>query len=119
MAFKDKERAKEYAKEYYIRNKDKIKKNKKKYDLKTNYNITFEQLDKLYLEQNDCCKICNTHKDNNISHKGVLCVDHDHKTLEVRGLLCGKCNTAIGLLNDNTDLLDKAKQYLKTKGKYN
>ena len=70
----------------------------------------------MYKEQDNSCKICNTHKDDT---KMGLVIDHCHKTLEVRGLLCHHCNVALGHLKDDTELLDKAKQYLKTNGKFN
>ena len=42
-----------------------------------------------------------------------LVIDHNHKTGKVRGLLCGSCNTGIGLLKDSPDVLDAAIEYLQ------
>jgi tetrahydromethanopterin S-methyltransferase subunit B len=56
--------------------------------------------------QDNKCAIC---------HLGTtkrLFVDHDHKTGMVRGLLCYKCNSALGLINDSTDIAESIKQYL-------
>jgi hypothetical protein len=41
-----------------------------------------------------------------------LSVDHNHKTGRVRGLLCKRCNVAIGMLDDNPKLLARALEYL-------
>jgi hypothetical protein len=42
----------------------------------------------------------------------LWCVDHDHATGRVRGLLCAACNAALGLLQDNPRVILSAADYL-------
>lgn len=66
-------------------------------------------------EQNGVCAICHQpekHRDGLSGKPKDLAVDHDHATGAVRALLCSACNTALGLFNDDPELLDKAKSYL-------
>lgn len=77
----------------------------RKYNYKKKFNITVEDYDKLYLEQEGKCKICN-------KEFKILDVDHDHKTGTVRGLLCSNCNVSIGLLQDDPFIILKAADYL-------
>lgn len=72
------------------------------------YGISVEQYNYLLEEQNKVCWICNK----NNSSKKSLNIDHDHKTGQVRGLLCGKCNTALGLLQEDPHILLRAYEYL-------
>jgi len=88
------------------------KEQKRAYSLEKTYGITLEQYSQMFEEQKGCCAICNRHQS---EFKRALHVDHDHSTGEVRGLLCGNCNTAIGLLDESLQLFDKAQQYLKNK----
>lgn len=53
------------------------------------------------------CELC--------GRKKKLEVDHDHKTDEIRGMLCSRCNSAIGLFHDDVSLLRKAIEYLDKK----
>ncbi len=84
------------------------------YDLNKSYGISLDDYNKLLQEQNECCKICNTHISKlNQKLKKNLCVDHCHITGRIRGLLCDKCNRGLGLFNDDENLLLKAINYLK------
>ena len=56
------------------------------------------------LDTTNECVICGV--------QAPLVVDHDHSTGKVRGLLCNKCNMAIGLLQDDPMLLEFARMYL-------
>lgn len=47
-----------------------------------------------------------------------LAIDHNHVTNEFRGLLCGTCNLALGLLRDSPQILSKALAYLTERGHY-
>lgn len=44
-----------------------------------------------------------------------LAIDHCHKTGKIRGLLCNRCNMALGAFQDNPLLLEKAIYYLTNK----
>jgi hypothetical protein len=46
-----------------------------------------------------------------------LCVDHDHRSGAVRGLLCNACNTALGLLGEQPDRFREAAKYLESHGR--
>lgn len=74
------------------------------------HGITLEQYQVMYDKQNGCCAICNVHQD---KLKQAMCVDHNHITGKIRGLLCGKCNRGIGYLNDSINTLEQAINYLK------
>jgi len=76
------------------------------------YNLSLEDLNEMFLNQNNKCAICGIDQKDLKKRKG-LAVDHNHKTGKIRALLCGKCNRALGGFNDDIILLEKAILYLK------
>lgn len=78
------------------------------------FGINYKDYVRMLDEQNGGCAICgNCESTANVRGKtSLLAVDHNHETGKVRGLLCGKCNKAIGLLNDNPQLLQNSINYL-------
>ena len=92
----------------------------RRYNLKSRFNISVDDYNKMFLKQRGVCKICSnpeTDKDSNGKLKWLV-VDHNHKTGDVRGLLCSACNKGIGLLGDSTKVLENAIRYLKERGSY-
>jgi len=77
------------------------------------YGITPAEYDAMFEAQDGVCAICL--KPETMSIAGVkrsLCVDHDHRTGQVRGLLCAQCNFAIGKLDDDPNVILAAAIYL-------
>lgn len=104
----------EHNKQYYPKNRDRYLANKRKWSLKSNYGLTEEDYANLLEVQDGCCAICNS--DSPGDRWNYFHVDHDHKTGTVRGLLCAKCNTAIGLLSEDPQVLLRALTYLSGDG---
>lgn len=82
----------------------------RRYDWKRRYGITPEDYERMAKEQNNCCAICSQPVEN-LTKRDKLCIDHDHKTGKVRGLLCGGCNAHLAVL-ENIDFIIKAQSYL-------
>lgn len=102
-------------------NKEKVAAHRKRFDqdhpnyhkdrhLRSSYGITLEQYNEIAdLQGNKCC-VCGKHAED--THRKRLFVDHCHSTGEIRGLLCQQCNTALGMVDDNADLLYRLAAYL-------
>jgi hypothetical protein len=71
------------------------------------YKITEERA--LELKAHTSCFICGLPNREN----KALCIDHDHTTGKVRGMLCDDCNLSLGKMKDSKELLQKAIDYLK------
>lgn len=103
-------------KKWREKNRDKIRaKNKlrgKADKLKYRYKITLEDYNKMLIAHNNSCAICGTHESE--MRKGI-CIDHDHVTGKIRGLLCEPCNQGIGMFKDNIVSMASAINYLKSR----
>ena len=78
--------------------------------LRRKYGLTLAQYDAMLAAQRGCCAIC---KAGIPGGRGDWCVDHDHGTNAVRGLLCSPCNVGLGAFKDNTVSLRDAALYLE------
>lgn len=104
------ERFHAYQRAYKDRNREHIRRQNRDRHLLGKYGIVSEEFDLLVLAQMNLCAIC-------LKYFGKsLHVDHDHRSGKIRGLLCGKCNKAIGLLDDRPQLAESAAKYLHRAG---
>ena len=82
------------------------------------YGLTMDQYHKMLQDQDYKCKLCGMKED---TFRKRLSIDHDHSCCPgskacgncIRGLLCHRCNLALGAVNDDTDILNKMIEYLK------
>lgn len=71
------------------------------------YGISLKDFETLYDNQDGKCKICDKILNKNKGH-----LDHCHKTMKIRGLLCITCNMGLGSFRDDKNLLQRAIKYL-------
>lgn len=80
----------------------------RKWRLKNIFQIDADQYSAILQEQGGRCAICRREPEDR-----RLAIDHDHDTKRIRGLLCFRCNRALGLLNDDPAIFFAAATYLK------
>ena len=86
--------------------------------LKKNYGITLKQRNEILDKQGGYCVICGHLLADKFYERPLAdearkpFVDHDHTTLNIRGIICLQCNVAIGMLNDNPDTCYRVGEYL-------
>jgi hypothetical protein len=130
MPYKSSQARNEQRKRYYLKNKEYLLKqnkewrekskvhlkgytqrtfkSKKNSSLKRKYGIGIDQYNILLEIQNNTCYICGKSEVLNKS----LAVDHNHETGKVRGLLCYRCNTALGFVEEKVEILQNMINYL-------
>jgi hypothetical protein len=109
----NKDRELKRRKEYYQKNKDRIRELSKIQHLRHTYGLSVEQYEEMLAKQNNLCAICNGPP---TGRYNKLVIDHCHTTNQVRGLLCNECNTLLGLAKDKIEILQSAIQYLTKNG---
>ena len=78
------------------------------------YGISYEQYEVMFRDQGGVCRVCGK-PDTHTTKSGIqrrLAVDHNHNTGEVRGLLCQRCNQALGLLRENPVAIKSLLEYI-------
>src|SRR6266498_598017 len=70
---------------------------RRRYERLRKYGLTPEEFEQLLASQGGRCAVCRS-ADPQTPKRGTWCVDHDHVTGQIRGLLCNLCNRAIGML---------------------
>jgi hypothetical protein len=82
--------------------------------LKRRFQLTLREYERIRRLQGGGCAIC----DDAPSERIALHVDHDHGTKEIRGLLCVRCNNAIGLFRENPDVMRRAIRYVTSEARF-
>ncbi len=85
--------------------------------LRNRYGIGAADYDRMLTEQGGVCAVCGqppTKRNTRAHWDGKLCIDHDHDTGQVRGLLCNDCNLVVGYGRTEAVLLAAA-AYLRNR----
>lgn len=77
--------------------------------LKHKYGLSAQQHEEMLLLQGGRCALC-------LRGDIKLCIDHDHSSGQVRGLICNMCNSYLGIINDSVEVLKRAIEYLQKFG---
>lgn len=127
----------EMAKDWYERNKEKATAKVKKWreqnteavkryradnrqknhrqEISRKYGVDLEWFDKQIAKQSNSCFCCKR-KFEWTDKQNTPHVDHCHKSKKVRGILCNRCNTVLGLCFDNKELFKNLIGYLECHG---
>lgn len=92
---------------------DRIREIRFEYNLRINFRMTPFQYHALLAAQGGGCAICGTDREPNGRR---LSVDHDHRTGVVRGVLCARCNVALGMFGNSIRTMARAAKYLEGSG---
>ena len=106
-AAKNRDKMAEYYRRYREKHPDRVRRVQSNYSRKRLYGLSPEAFTTRIEEQEGRCLICREVVGTKLS------VDHNHVTGEIRGLLCGLCNSGLGMFKDNPARLTAAIAYLR------
>jgi hypothetical protein len=92
------------------RNPKRHKEIKRNSDLKAKYGISLATYNQMLRDQGHQCMLCE--EKHGKTSWTTLVVDHNHQTGQVRGLLCRRCNSAIGFVDERVDVLARMIAYV-------
>lgn len=92
------------------RHPDRIKARNQRSNLKRYYGMTVEEYDAMLVAQDSKCALCGRLPEQSLHNR--LHVDHDHETMVIRGLLCYRCNAALGQFGDSISGVQRVINYL-------
>src|SRR5688572_14825078 len=107
----DPEKYRKASREWARANPDYCRERDRKRNLKRNFGLDDSTYTKILKFQNGRCAICGTDKPGGRGNR--LHVDHCHQSGRIRGLLCFRCNQAIGQFQENTSSLERAVMYVR------
>ena len=85
--------------------------------IKRTYGLSWEEYELMYNKHEGRCAVCKIFLQlapKQDDRDQSACIDHNHSTGEIRGLLCRRCNIAIGFFDENTDRMLNAAAYIKS-----
>lgn len=99
---------------YYEKNRERLRPVRMANHLRRKYLVSLSDYNRMLAEQNNKCGICKVEFPKSYKVWNRPCVDHNHQTKMVRGILCRKCNLALTYV-ENFEFWDAAQTYLRAK----
>ena len=106
--------ANEYRKKRRVTHGDIYRRTNRRSNMRRKYGLEQEQYELLHKDYKYCMICGKQETEVEAQTKSIqrLSIDHDHTTGKIRGLLCGKCNRALGLADESTEILKAMIHYL-------
>jgi hypothetical protein len=80
-------------------------------ELLKGYGLSLDDYERMVARQHGRCAVCKRREA--FTDGRSWCIDHDHVTGQVRGLLCSDCNRAVGLFQDDPKIIGRAGRYVE------